>query len=152
MLHSVFTYGTLQVPEVMAAVTGGWPESEEAMLPGYACYRMKHRIYPGTIPCDGSFVRGRIYRGIDDLKLQYLDAFEDVLYQRRLLAVRVHDSTINAHAYIVADEYRDLLLPEPWHIEEFVSNHLVRYLDSCNRFYQKISTTIKPDAHTSRMP
>lgn len=136
----------------MAAVTGLRPDFEEAILPEHACYRLKHRIYPGTVPCRGSFVRGRLYRGIDDVILKYLDAFEDVLYQRRLLAVSTRDSTINAQVYIIADEYRDLLLSESWHIEEFVSNHLARYLDSCNRFYQQISATIKPGIQITRTP
>ena len=152
MLYSVFTYGTLQVPEVMAAVTGMRPDFEEAILPGHACYRLQHRIYPGTGPCSGGFIRGRLYHGINDLTLKYLDAFEDVLYQRRLLAVSTCDSIINAQVYIIADEYRDLLLPEPWHLEEFVSNHLARYLDSCHRFYQKMSTTMKPGVQTTGTP
>ena len=139
MSHSVFTYGTLQVPAVMAAVTGTQPEFAEAILPGHACYRMKHRIYPGAAPSNDSFVRGRLYLGIDNRLLDYLDAFEDVLYERQLLDVMVHEAKVRAQVYIVAEGHRKLLLPEPWDIEEFKTKHLVRYLDSCRKFYKRIS-------------
>lgn len=139
MSHSVFTYGTLQVPAVMAAVTGAQPEFAEATLPGHACYRMKGRIYPGAAPCNDSFVRGRLYLGIDNLLLDYLDAFEDVLYERQLLDVMVRDTTVRAQVYIVAEGHRKLLLPEPWDIEEFKTKHLVRYLESCRKFYKRIT-------------
>ena len=139
MTHSVFTYGTLQVPAIMAAVTGIQPGFEEAILPGHACFRMEHRIYPGAVPADDSYIRGRLYLGIDDPVLNYLDAFEDVLYERQLLAVMASNITVKAQVYIVAEGYRHLLLSEPWDIEEFKSKHLVRYLESCHKFYNGIS-------------
>lgn len=144
MSHPVFTYGTLQVPAIMAAVTGVQPEFEEAMLPAHACYRMKHRIYPGAVPCNDSYARGRLYLGVDDLVLDYLDAFEDILYERQQLAVMTHNIIVRAQVYIVAERYRKLLLSEPWDIEEFKSKHLARYLESCRKFYKSISGTENP--------
>lgn len=149
MPHSVFTYGTLQVPAVMATVTGVQPEFDEAILPEHACYRMKHRIYPGVVPCNGCAVNGRLYLDIDDIILECLDAFEDVLYQRQLLDVKTCGTTVKAQAYIVADRYRGLLLPEPWDINEFVSKHLARYLESCQRFHQEFTGIKKAGGHFS---
>ena len=131
----------------MATVTGIQPEFTEAILADHACYRMKHRIYPGAIPCNGCFVRGRLYLDIDDATLECLDAFEDVLYQRQLLVVRTLDAAVKAQVYIVADEYRKLLLPETWDIDQFTTRHLVRYLESCRRFYQGISRAGKTEGH-----
>jgi len=144
MLHSVFTYGTLQIPAIMAAVTGVQPEFDEAILPGHTCYRMKHRVYPGAVPCIGRYISGRLYLGIDDARLKYLDVFEDILYERQLLTVMTRNTTVKAQVYIVARKYRKLLLPEPWDIEEFKSKHLARYHISCRKFHQRITGSGKP--------
>ena len=125
----------------MATVTGIQPVFEDAILPGYACYRMQQRIYPGAAPCTDSSIRGRLYPGIDDTILEYLDAFEDVFYERQLLAVMTGNTAVAAQVYIVAEKYRQLLLPEPWDIEEFKSQHLARYLESCRKFHGTIRGT-----------
>jgi gamma-glutamylcyclotransferase (GGCT)/AIG2-like uncharacterized protein YtfP len=143
MLHSVFAYGTLQVPAVMAAVTGIQTEFVAAILPGFACYRMKHRVYPGAIPCTDNYINGRLYLGIDDTILKYLDAFEDNLYERQQLDVITRDARVKAQVYIITREYRQLLLPEAWDIEQFKSKHLVHYLESCRKFHQSISVAEK---------
>jgi len=43
---SVFTYGTLEVPDVMEAVTGRVFDSAEAITEGDAQYLLQERIYP----------------------------------------------------------------------------------------------------------
>ena len=140
MSHCVFAYGTLQVPSIMAAVTGIQPRFEEAILPGYACYRMKHRVYPGAIPCNDGYISGRLYLDINDVMLKYLDAFEDVLYERQLLEVMTSRNTrVNALVYVVVEEYRQLLKSESWDIEEFKLKHLAHYLESCRKFHQRVS-------------
>jgi gamma-glutamylcyclotransferase (GGCT)/AIG2-like uncharacterized protein YtfP len=139
MSHSVFTYGTLQIPVIITAVTGTRPKYEEAILPQYACYRMKHRIYPGIIPCNNSCVSGRLYHDINETTLKYLDAFEDILYERQQLNVSTRTTCLMAEVYIVATKYRDLLLYEPWDIEQFKTKHLAHYLESCRKFYKSVS-------------
>ena len=46
MTH-VFTYGTLEIPEVMEAVIGKSLASAEAWAKGFAKFLLKGRIYPG---------------------------------------------------------------------------------------------------------
>ena len=53
MSCSVFTYGTLEFPDVMEAVTGRSFKSVEAMAEGYARYLLKERMYPGMTPVSG---------------------------------------------------------------------------------------------------
>ncbi len=56
MTH-VFTYGTLEIPEVMEAVIGKSLASAEAWAKGFAKFLLKGRIYPGMTPSKGQSVR-----------------------------------------------------------------------------------------------
>ena len=54
MSDALFTYGTLQFPEVMEAVTGlalPWVEAEAT---GFAQFRFRDRIYPGMVAREGA--------------------------------------------------------------------------------------------------
>ena len=80
MGRDVFAYGSLQVTEVMTAVTGKYFPSVPARLPAHARYRLKERAYPGLAPQPG-----RLHCGVDRLSLSWLDRFEDRFYERRTL-------------------------------------------------------------------
>ena len=135
MSEPVFTYGTLQVPVVMEAVTGRKFTSSPAILNDYIRYIVKRQVYPGIIPLAGSVVDGRLYFDMDDAAVRILDAFEDVLYERRQVEVNCNNQKIPAQAYVVAEKYRNLLSRENWDIKAFESEQLVNYLDSCRSFH-----------------
>lgn len=125
---SVFTYGTLQVPTVMQAVTGRDFNSRPAILSGYQRFKFKDKTYPGIIKNPEYSIEGVLYSGIDPDALTLLDEFEDVAYDRCLVEVMVNDQLEEAFVYIVNDEYKNFLSEEEWRLEEFERRYLKKYL------------------------
>jgi len=133
-MNKVFTYGTLQIPEVMEKVTGRRFESMPARLDGYARYTIKQQVFPGIIAEPNAVVEGMVYYGVDDASLQCLDAFEDILYQRQILPVSQESGRTYSEAYVVNDDYLHLVTDEPWSLNTFRAEKLSAYLKSCERF------------------
>lgn len=138
MIH-LFTYGTLEIPEVMEAVTGKSWASAEARAKGFAKFLLNGRIYPGMTALPGADCSGRIYYDIDRRTLEVLDAFEDGVYARERIEVEVEGSrSLQAYAYLIPPDYRDCLTSTPWKPDEFMSKHLARYLDACKTFHREL--------------
>ena len=131
---AVFAYGTLQIDAVMHAVTGRRFDGAEALLPGFRRRRLMQRTYPGIVPFTGEETRGVVVRGVDAETLARLDAFEDELYDRRVLEVRTGGGGVLAWTYVVADPYRHLLSDQPWDVQDFLLEHGEAFLASCRRF------------------
>ena len=139
MTH-VFTYGTLEIPEVMEAVTGRTPASAEARARGFAKFLLKGRIYPGMIVHPRAVCSGRVYYHIDRRTLEILDAFEDDVYTRERIEVEVAEGrSLEAYAYLIPPHYRECLTSTPWKSDEFMTTHLVHYLEACKAFHRAIS-------------
>lgn len=135
MTASLFAYGTLEIPAVMQAVTGRDFPSAEAVLEGFARYRLKGRAYPGIVANAGAQTRGRVYRSVDRLSLELLDRFEGKLFERRLISVRTLEGTaLCAYTYAVRERHHALLSRESWDRDRFAARHLRRYLASCWAF------------------
>jgi gamma-glutamylcyclotransferase (GGCT)/AIG2-like uncharacterized protein YtfP len=129
---NVFTYGTLQLPEVMRAVTGGDYPSTPARLPGYARYRLTGLAYPGLRAERGAFTDGVLYRAIDPEALRRLDAFEDTFYRREtLLALPEGGTPEPAETYVVPPEHHGLLELLPWSLEGFRDSALAGFMARC---------------------
>jgi gamma-glutamylcyclotransferase (GGCT)/AIG2-like uncharacterized protein YtfP len=128
--HSVFTYGTLQITEVMKLVTGLELPSVPARLNGYQCLKIKNRTYPGIIKNPSQFIDGILYKKVGDHALKLLDQFEDVLYERCL--VDVVDETQQAFVYVIKDQYKYRLADKPWSLDEFKLKYLNKYLRDIN--------------------
>lgn len=133
----VFTYGTLQIPDIMEAVTGRKFKSEPAALEKYNRFRIKNQVFPGIIPMDSGSVNGVVYFDLDNTSLSFLDAFEDVLYVRKEAIVICGNKKILAQVYVVGEEYRGLLSDELWDIKQFRQKHLDVYLKSCKKFHKE---------------
>ena len=139
MTH-VFTYGTLEIPQVMEAVTGRALASAEARAKGFAKYLLKGRIYPGMIAVAGAVCSGRVYYHLDRRTLDILDAFEDEVYTRERIEVEVMEGgSLEAHAYLIPPLHRECLTSTPWKPDEFMTRHLVRYLEACKAFHREVS-------------
>jgi gamma-glutamylcyclotransferase (GGCT)/AIG2-like uncharacterized protein YtfP len=132
---AIFAYGTLQIPEVMQAVTGRTLIGRSAILPGYGCYCLRGRVYPGITREIGSTVHGSLYVEVYQDTLDLLDAFEDSMYERFEVEVTAGDAVLPAQAYVIREAYRQILSRRPWDIEKFQGKHLDRYLRGCHRFY-----------------
>ena len=139
MTH-VFTYGTLEIPEVMEAVTGRSLASAEARAKGFAKFLLKGRIYPGMIALPGAVCSGRVYYHPDRRTLEILDAFEDEVYTRERIEVEVVEGgSVEAYAYLIPPRYRECLTSIPWKPDEFMTRHLAHYLEACKAFHREVS-------------
>lgn len=138
MAH-LFTYGTLEIPEVMEAVTGKSWASVEARAKGFAKFLLKGRIYPSMTAVKGAVCSGRVYYHIDRRTLETLDAFEDEIYSRERIEVEVSEGRfLHADAYLIRPQDRECLTTIPWQPDEFMTTHLVRYLEACKAFQKSL--------------
>ena len=132
---NIFTYGTLMIPEVMAAVTTRKFRSIDAILKGYARFTVQGESYPGIIPAADAVTIGIIYVGVDGWSLERLDAFEGDLYQRTPVRVETEkEDILNAETYVIKPRYRSCLSSKEWNAKEFVRKHLASFLKTYSGF------------------
>ncbi len=132
---NIFTYGTLMIPEVMAAVTTRKFRSIEAILKGYARFTVKGESYPGITPEPGAITEGIIYFDVDEWSLERLDAFEGDLYQRIQIQAETKEKEIlKADAYVIKPKFRSYLSSLEWNIKEFAQKHLKTFLETYSGF------------------
>ncbi|WP_447962528.1 gamma-glutamylcyclotransferase family protein [Nitrospira sp. Ecomares 2.1] len=146
MSDALFTYGTLQFPEVMEAVTGlalPWVKAEAR---GFAQFRFSDRIYPGLVAQEGALTQGRVYTNLSHQTWELLDRFEDPIYRRELVEVYRSDGlTIRAHAYVLPVAQQHLLSSEQWQMDWFSDVHLDGYVSRCRLFYEAITSEGLPE-------
>lgn len=128
-MHNLFAYGTLQLPEVMLAVTGRTFPAHAARLRHFSRHRLRGKSFPGIRPAPGAAVDGLLFVGIDAQTQQRLDEFEDSFYRRETVAVITADGVEwTAQAYVTEESAFGLLLPEEWQLEDFRRQRLDRFL------------------------
>ena len=131
MTDRLFSYGTLQLPEVMRAVIGQTYPGVNARLPGYALYRVKDAVYPGIIESPDDETSGILYRGMNDEDLKVLDLFEGELYERRLVQVNTEDGkSYDAWVYVISLKNKSYLTQETWHLKIFIKEGLDTFMKS----------------------
>ena len=136
MTISLFSYGTLEIPEVIAAVTGRTFASTVAVLPDHARFLLHGETYPGVVHSYRAEVRGVLYRGVDRDSLALLDLFEGDFYRRsRVRVTTASRQRLTAEAYLVPASYELLLSQQPWERERFVAEHLNGFLAYCRTFH-----------------
>jgi gamma-glutamylcyclotransferase (GGCT)/AIG2-like uncharacterized protein YtfP len=128
----IFSYGTLQFPEVLQAVTGLHLEGEKAALDDYACYLVRGKAYPGITPEREASVEGVVYTGIGEAHFRKLDRFEGELYERvRVCVTDTQGNPLQAWTYVIRDALRERLTRTPWNKEDFELEHLPAFLKKC---------------------
>jgi len=128
-MHTLFTYGTLIIEEVMAQVTGRTFPCTDAVLHDYGRYRIRNEVYPGIVFRKGSRVEGKLYFNIDDEALARLDAFEDDVYERIMVRAVAGDGTAyDAFTYRIKGDRTDVLTEEPWDADEFRAEHIDEFI------------------------
>ncbi|HJP36395.1 MAG TPA: gamma-glutamylcyclotransferase family protein [Gammaproteobacteria bacterium] len=133
-MDRLFAYGTLLAPELRGAVIGRAVEGDPAVLPGYACYRVRRAAYPAIVQQQGTNTHGSLFAGIEPTEWDRLDNFESHLYERRLVEVTLSASSHrSAYAYVVAATFRHRVSEEPWRLERFRRDRLNRYLNRLSR-------------------
>ncbi len=131
MSNSFFTYGTLEIPQVVQIITGQVLTGAPARLEGYARYQLKNHAYPGIIQEAGASITGTLYRDLDEMLIARLDEYEDTCYEKRRLQIITEDGmALEAQAYVIPEENRELLSSRPWDREQFIRDELDVFLRS----------------------
>jgi gamma-glutamylcyclotransferase (GGCT)/AIG2-like uncharacterized protein YtfP len=125
---ALYTYGTLQVPAIIALIVGRPLVGQPARLPGYSRFRIQNRVYPAIIPAAGGDVPGILYPGLEVAELERLDHYEGEIYERRELNVLVAEESVPACTYVLRPEHVHRLSEEPWDLGQFEREHLASYL------------------------
>ncbi len=141
--ENVFTYGTLQIPEIMQALTGESYRHTSATVENFASYQLKNRIYPGAIAENGACIKGILYFSLSDSALKILDVFEDILYERQSVTANTEIGEYQASIYVVTKRFAGLLNNKSWDIERFRELHREKYLNKCNRFHVQLKKALK---------
>jgi gamma-glutamylcyclotransferase (GGCT)/AIG2-like uncharacterized protein YtfP len=128
----LFSYGTLQFPAVLAAVTGCHLEGDQAVLDEYACYLVQGKVYPGITAEPGASVEGLVYSGLGEAHFRKLDRFEGELYERvRVCVTDLEGNPLQAWTYVIPEAMRDRLTGRPWNRSDFEVEHLRAFLEKC---------------------
>jgi len=129
MSAHLFTYGTLELPEVFAAITGRQITGFAAKLAGYARYRLQGEAYPGIIAAPGESLQGTVYRDLDAATHKKIDHYEDTCYEKRQVTVRLDDGReLTALAYVIPEDKSRLLSSQHWDRQQFIEQHLENFL------------------------
>ena len=130
----LFAYGTLQLPDIMEAVTGKQFPSEEAVLEGYESFLVRGQSYPALVRSPGVRTPGRLYTNVDRDSLVLLDRFEH-LYERQTTELTVENGeTIEAQVYVLPEKRRRYLSSQPWNKDRFLKEHFAEFKQSCRSF------------------
>lgn len=129
MSAHLFTYGTLELPEVFAAVTGRQMRGMPATLHDYARYRLQGEVYPGIITTSGESIEGTLYLDLPPALHKKIDHYEDTCYEKRQVSVVTRTGEpVQAMAYVIPDEKSRLLSSQHWDRQRFIDEHLDRFL------------------------
>jgi septum formation protein len=113
---NLFTYGSLQLPAIMARVVQTSYAHTAATLTGYQRFEVRGQTYPGLIESAKAQVEGVLYFDIDPAQWPALDAFESE-YQRITVQVATAQGPVEAQTYRYLDQGN--LLPSIWSFEHF---------------------------------
>ena len=134
MIHRVFAYGTLAIPQVIAVLTGAILSSVSADAPHYARFLLNGKPYPGMCRRDGAVTSGRLYRNINDESLRLMDEFEDDVYEREAIIVTPRkESAVSAWAYVIPKHDELRLGLKCWDEDVFMEKWGESYIAMCLR-------------------
>lgn len=124
MLHNLFAYGTLQLPEITERVMGRALQGEPATLTGYRVGLVARANFPGIVPDATASVPGMLICGITQQELVKLDQYEGELYRRVRVQVVLDQMSSGAQpvatkcwAYLIACWAQDRVTAKPWTLD-----------------------------------
>ena len=124
----LYTYGTLQLPQIMSQIVGRPALGRPARLAGFARFRIRDRVYPAIVESPGAEVDGVVYEGLTAEELVRLDDYEGPIYERRAVEIEVVGAALAACTYVLRPEHMTRLSREPWDLARFEREHLASYL------------------------
>ena len=132
---ALFAFGSLQIAEVMEAVTGTRFPGRPAVLPGHRRRRLRGLSYPGLLPDPDEETDGVLFCGLGVHDLRVLDLFEGDGYDRREAEVVLHDGTRRtAFVYVTAAHCAHRLSDQVWSVDAFRATGLADFLETCRAF------------------
>lgn len=119
MQHSLFAYGTLQLPEITERVIGRELQGDPAYLDGYRCGLISRANFPGVVRDAGSTVSGKLLYGVTQQELELFDAYEGELYRRVWVDVTLGECGAQAQCwvYLIAAWAQARVTNTPWTIQ-----------------------------------
>ena len=124
----LYTYGTLQLPQIISQIVGRPVRGRPARLSGFARFRIQDRVYPAIVESPGAEVGGVVYEGLAAEELARLDDYEGPIYERRTVEIEVAGAGLTACTYVLRAEHAARLSSEPWDLAHFEREHLASYL------------------------
>ncbi len=112
---NLFAYGTLISPRIFQEIALCMPERIPAWLSGYRRFCIKNASYPGIVPWPGGKVSGILYKDMPTSSWKLLDEYEGMIYERKKVRITMlGGETIDAFAYVVRQEFVNLIEKVPW--------------------------------------
>jgi gamma-glutamylcyclotransferase (GGCT)/AIG2-like uncharacterized protein YtfP len=112
-------------PEVLKVLLDRVPKRLPATVTGWRVAALPDRVYPGLVPAKRT-VKGLILDDLTPQEWRLLDAFEDEVYE--LQRVELADGH---HGWAYVCDADAQVHTHDWDPEEFVAQHLARYVDNC---------------------
>ncbi len=130
MSRHLFTYGTLELPEVFEAITGDEVRGIPASVENFARYLLKGECYPGIVAVEGEVTKGTLYLNVDPAAMQKIENYEDACYDKHRLKVVTTDDQreFEAMAFVIPETKSHLLSRHKWDQREFADKHLENFL------------------------
>ncbi len=131
MSPALFAYGTLESPEIVERLLGRRLPAVEAVLDGFAPFRVRGELYPGLVERPGDATPGTLLRGVNRVDRVRLDEFEGRMYETRDVRVAIAEEArpIEAFTYVLRPDYVDSLSDERWDRRRFLDDWLPRVLE-----------------------
>ncbi|MCO5971271.1 gamma-glutamylcyclotransferase family protein [Actinoallomurus soli] len=121
----LFVYGTLQFPELLAALLGRVPERRPAGARGWRAAVLPGRAYPGLVPGEAT-VHGFLLTGLTMEEWRALDTFEGPAYERTRITL-IDGRAAWSYVWIATAEAG----AGEWSPQEFAARHLPAYVQRC---------------------
>lgn len=134
--NSLFTYGTLMIPQIISMLIRREISGEEAVLSGYRRGLIRNETYPGIIAEPGQKVAGILYRQLSPNDLAILDQYEGDMYVLKPVTVKLNHRKEHTVTYILHSSFAQLLTNNDWDPEHFRKHDLDRFLREYSGFQQ----------------
>lgn len=99
----LFAYGTLQDPDILAAVLSRSTANlkiSDAQAPGFGVVYYPGRVYPALVAVPDTTAPGLVVMDLDAFDMAVLDAFEGDEYKRQAIGVRLAGTMVQAQTYM----------------------------------------------------
>lgn len=130
-MYNLFAYGTLMSPDILQEVTGCVPPYLTGTLTGYSRRQVKDEVYPALIADENGTVEGILYFDVPEGAWVRLDRFEDEIYSREHVEVRLSPETVlPAMVYVTRPECLDCVDGKEWDYKGFLEKHKDSFLSA----------------------